>query len=83
MTNERNTHPRLEHITQLTRHATKIIIQTPTELLLPKRHVIGPFKEPIDKKIKALKYLKNDEDIELTLTEKGEDTIITIKMKET
>ena len=83
MTNERNTHPRLEHITQLTRHATKIKIQTPTELLLPKRHVIGPFKEPIDKKIKALKYLKNDENIELTLTEKGEDTIITIKMKET
>ena len=74
--------PRMKHINELVRHATKTEITTPALVLHKETPAYGRLKESIDKKIEAIEYLKNDEKIELTITEDEEYAKITIQMKE-
>ena len=73
----------MKHINELTRHTTNLELITPTSLLTPGNHVSGKLKEKRDKKLEAIEYLKNDDELDITLTEIDEGlTLIKIKMKQ-
>ena len=76
-------HPRIKHINELVRHANKTEITTLTRLLTKETPLPKRLEEKRDKKIEAIKYLENDEEIDINITPIDEDhSLSEIKLKE-
>lgn len=77
------THPRVKHITELVRHGNKTEITTLTILLTKETILSERLGEARDKKIEAIKYLENDDEIDINITPIDENqSLIEIKLKE-
>ena len=76
-------HPRIKHINELTTYSMKLEITTLTRFLNREIPLGSRLEKVRDKKIEALEYLENDDEIDLKVTPIDEDlSLIEIKVKQ-
>ena len=75
--------PRMKHINELTTYSMEIEITTLTRFLNREIPIGSRLEKVRDKKIEALEYLENDDEIDIKITPLDEDvSLIEIKVKQ-